>query len=76
MGKPGGWFAQPKTELPQGEIFRKDAGPFLTFFFRWFSHIFAIHLFLFISNYGKVSALEIANIYKVFSAQNYLMVAH
>ena len=52
--KPGGSFAPAETELPQGEILSKDAGHFLTFFFRCFSHIFAIHLFLFISNYGQV----------------------
>ena len=48
--RPGGSFAQVETELPQREILSKDAGPFLTFFFRGFSHIFAIHLFLFIRN--------------------------
>ena len=41
--KPGDSFAQVETELPQSEILSKDAGPFLTFFFRCFSHIFAIH---------------------------------
>ena len=48
--KPGDSFAQAETERPQSEILSKYAGPFLTFFFRCFSHIFAIHLFLFISN--------------------------
>ena len=37
-------------ELSQREILSKDAGPFLTFFFRCFSHSFSIHLFLFINN--------------------------
>ena len=64
--KPGGSFPQEETELSQGEILRKDAGPFLTLFFRCFSQIFAIHLFLFISNYGQASSLEIAYILKVF----------
>ena len=73
--KPGGSFAQAETELPQGEILSKDAGPFLTFFFRCFSHIFAKLLFLFISNYGQASALEIAYIFEVFWAQSCLMVA-
>ena len=75
MEKPAASFAQAETELPQSEILSKDAGPFLTFFFRCFSHIFAIHLFLFISNYGQASALEIAYIFKVFWAQSCLMVA-
>ena len=75
MEKPGGSFAQAETELPQCEILSKDGGPFLTFFFRCFSHIFAIHLFLFISNYGQASALEVAYIFKVFWAQSCLMVA-
>ena len=43
--KPGGWFAQAETELPQREALSNDTGPFLTFFFRGFSHIFVIHLF-------------------------------
>ena len=43
--KPGDSFAQAETELPQSEILSKDAGPFLTFFFRCFSHSFAIYLF-------------------------------
>ena len=73
--KPDGSFAQTETELLQGEILSKDAGPFLTFFFRCFSHIFAKLLFLFISNYGQASALEIAYIFKVFWAQSCLMVA-
>ena len=73
--KPGCSFAQAETELPQGEILRKDVGPFLTFFFRCFSHIFAIKLFLFISNYGQALALEIAYIFKAFWAQSCLMVA-
>ena len=73
--KPGGSFAQAETELPQGEILSKDAGPFLTFFFRCFSNIFAIHLFLFISNYGQAPAHEIAYIFKVLWAQSCLMVA-
>ena len=38
--KPGSWFAQAEAELPQSEILSEDAGPFLTFFFRRFSHIF------------------------------------
>ena len=66
--KPGDSFAQAETERPQSEILSKYAGPFLTFFFRCFSHIFAIHLFLFISNCGQASALEIACIFKVFWA--------
>ena len=73
--KPGDSFAQAETERPQSEILSKYAGPFLTFFFRCFSHIFAIHLFLFISNYGQASALEVAYIFKVFWAQSCLMVA-
>ena len=73
--KPGGSFVQAETELSLGEILSKDAGPFLTFFFRCFSHIFAIHLFLFISNYGQASALEIVYIFKVFCPQSCLMVA-
>ena len=64
--KTGGSFAQAETELPQGDILSKDAGPFLNFFFRCFSHVFALHLFLIISNYGQASALEIAYILKVF----------
>ena len=44
MEKPGGWFAQAETELPQSEILNKDAGPFLTFFVTCFSRIFVIHL--------------------------------
>ena len=75
MEKPGDSFAQAETELPQSEILSKDAGPFFTFFFRCFSHIFAIHLFLFTSNYGQASALEVAYIFKVFWAQSCLMVA-
>ena len=57
--KPDGSFAQTETELLQGEILSKDAGPFLIFLFRCFSRMFAMHLFLFISNYGQASALEI-----------------
>ena len=45
--KPGGWFAQAETELPQSEILSKDAGPFLTLFFRCFSHIFATLIFIY-----------------------------
>ena len=75
MVKPGDSFPQVETELPQSGILSKDAGPFLTFFFRCFSHIFAKLLFLFISNYGQASALEIAYIFKVFWAQSCLMVA-
>ena len=71
--KPAASFAQAETELPQCEILSKDAGPFFTFFFRCFSHIFAIHLFLFASNYGQASALEVAYILKVFWAQSFLM---
>ena len=63
--KPGGSFAQAETELPQSEILSKDAGPFFTFFFRCFSHSFAMHLFLF-----QASALEVAYIFKVFGAQS------
>ena len=59
-------FAQAETELPQSEILSKDAGPFFTFFFRCVSHIFAIHLFLFINNYGQASAHKVAYIFKVF----------
>ena len=29
MEKPGGLFAKPEIELPQGEILSKDAGLFL-----------------------------------------------
>ena len=75
MEKPGGSFAQAETELPQGEILSKYAGPFLTFFFRWFYHIFATHLFLFMSNYVQASALEVAYTFKVFWGQSCLMVA-
>ena len=64
--KGGGSFAQAETELLHGEILSKDAGPSLTFFLRCFSHIFAKLLFLFISNYGQASALEIAHIFMVF----------
>ena len=64
-----------KQELPRSKTLSKDARPFLTFFFRCFSHIFAIYLFLFISNYGQVSALKDAYIFKVFLAQSCLMVA-
>ena len=70
-----GVFAQAETELSQGEILSKDAGPFLTFSFRCFSHIFAKLLFLFISNYGQASALEMAYIFKIFWAQSCLIVA-
>ena len=66
--KPGDSFAQAETELPQSEVLSKDAGTFITFFFRCFSHIFAIH-------YGQVSALEVAYIFKVFWAQSCLLVA-
>ena len=55
--KPAASSAQGETELAQSEILSKDAGPFFTFFFRCFSHIFAISLFLFTSNYGQASAL-------------------
>ena len=75
MEKPGGPFAQAEIELPQSEILSKDAGPFFTFFCGCFSHIFAIHLFLFISNHGQTSALEVAYIFKVFWTQNCLTVA-
>ena len=74
MKKPGGSFAQAETELPQSEVLSKDAGPFFTFFFRCFSHIIAIDLFLFINNYGQASSLEVAYIFKVFCAQSCLMV--
>ena len=74
MEKAGGSFVQAEIELPQSEILSEDAGPFFTFF-RCFRHIFAIHLFLFISNYGQVSALEVAYIFKAFWAQNCLIVA-
>ena len=73
--KPDGSFAKAETEMPQSEILSKDAEAFLTFTFRCFSNIFATHLFLFISNYGQASALEIAYIFKVFWAQSCLMVA-
>ena len=77
--KPDGSFAQTETELLQGEILSKDAGPFLTFFFSVFLTYFYtfshIHLFLFIRNYGQASALEIAYIFEVFWAQSCLMVA-
>ena len=73
--KPGGSFAQAETELSQGEILSKDAGPFLTFSFRCFSHIFAKLLFLFISNYGQASALEMVYIFKIFWAHSCLIVA-
>ena len=73
--KPGDSFEQAETELPQSEILSKDAGPFFTFFFRCFSHIFAIHLFLFISSYCQASALQVAYIFKVFWTQSCLMVA-
>ena len=64
-----------QKQLPQSEILSKDAGPFFTFFFRCFSHIFAMHLFLFINNFGQASALQIAYIFKVFWAQSCLMAA-
>ena len=64
--KPGGSFAKAEKELPQGEILSKDAGHFLNFLFKCFSHVFAVHLFLFISNYGQASALEVAYIFKFF----------
>ena len=73
--KPGDSFAQAETELPQNEILSKDAGPFFTFFFRCSSHIFGLHLFLFINNYGQASAFKVAYIFKVFCAQSCLMVA-
>ena len=41
---------QKLRTIPEREILTKDAGPFVTFFFRCFSHSFSIHLFLFISN--------------------------
>ena len=75
MEKPGGLFAKAEKELSQGEILSKVAGHFLTFLFKCFSQIFAIHLFLFISNYGQASALEVTYIFKVFWAQSCLMVA-
>ena len=75
MQKLGDSFAQAKTELPQTEILSKDAGPFFTFVIRCFSHIFVIHLFLFINNYGQVSAIKVAHIFIVFWAQNCLMFA-
>ena len=72
MEKPDDSFAQAETELPQSKILSKDAGPFFTFFFRCFYYIFAIHLFLFTSNYGQASTLEIAYI---FWDQSCLMLA-
>ena len=69
-------LSRPEAELPQGEILSKYAGPILTFVFRCFSHIFAIHLFLFISNYSQVSTLEVAYIFKVFCAQSCLIAAY
>ena len=73
--KPAGSFAQVEPELPQSEILSQDAGPFFTFIFRCFSHIFAIHLLLLTSNYGQASALEVAYILKDFWAQSCLMLA-
>ena len=43
----GGWFAQAETELPQSKILSEDAVPFLTLFFRCFSHIFATLIFIY-----------------------------
>ena len=73
--KPGDSFAQADTELPKSKVLSKDAGPIFTFILSCFSHIFAIHLFLFINNYGQASALEVAYIFKIFWAQSCLMVA-
>ena len=75
MEKRGGSFAQAEAELPWSEILSKDAGLFFTFFFRCSCHIFAIHLFLFISNYGQASTLEVAYIFKISWPQNILIVA-
>ena len=58
--KPGDLFAQAERELQQSEVLSKYGGPFFTFFFWCFSQIFAMHLFLFINNYGQASALEVA----------------
>ena len=75
MEKPGDSFTQAETEVPQSEVLSKDGGLFFTFFFRCSAHIFALHLFLFINNYGQASAPEVAYIFKVFWAQSCLMVA-
>ena len=64
-----------QKQLPQREILNNYVGPFLTFLVRRFSHIFAIHLLLFINNYGQVSVLKVAYIFKVYWAQSCLMVA-
>ena len=55
-------------KLPQGEIWSKDTGPFLkiSFFFRCFSHIFAIVIQL-----PGFSITRLANVENVFNVNVY-----